>query len=232
MRIFSTSLAAVAAIGLSLTAASAADMALPAPLPSAPQFSWTGCYVGIQGGGGAMDDTFSGEHGAGAVAGGQAGCNYQTGILVFGIEGDGLWSGLTDTFTNSTSPDFTQLSAHNRWDFDVAGRLGVAFNNVLIYGKAGWVWGRFDFNDTALFSGALVATVTANATLDGLLIGVGAEYAFGPHLSAKFEYNYWNFAAQSVNSFVNSAGLAPFTNTNSQSAEAHVVKVGFNVRFP
>ena len=77
-------------------AASAADLAvkaMPYAAP-APAFSWTGCYVGVhagagvfhdqgfQSGGGITADLRADRHGIGGLAGGQIGCNYQTGMLV------------------------------------------------------------------------------------------------------------------------------------------------------
>lgn len=66
--------------------------------------------------------------------------------------------------------------------------------------------------------------------MDGLLIGLGGEYAFAPHRSAKFEYNYWNFGAQNVTIADTTADVVSQFNT-SASANAHVVKAGFNYRF-
>ena len=61
----------------------------PAPFIAAPVFSWTGCYVGVHGGGGVMRDNWTDENGSGGLAGGQVGCNYQDGNWVFGVEGEG-----------------------------------------------------------------------------------------------------------------------------------------------
>src|SRR6266850_165367 len=99
--------AAVAASAIfRIGAASAADLAArPMPYAApAPVFSWTGCYVGVHGGGGVLLDQgfqasagFADRHGVGGLAGGQIGCNYQTGMLVLGIEGEGFWSGMKVT---------------------------------------------------------------------------------------------------------------------------------------
>ena len=40
-------------------------------------------------------------HGTGAIAGGQLGCNYQDGNWVFGLEGEGYWSGIKGTTATS-----------------------------------------------------------------------------------------------------------------------------------
>src|SRR5437899_10282718 len=85
-------------------AASAADMAVKAApyAAPAPVFSWTGCYVGVHGGAGVLLDqgfqsNIDDRHGIGGLAGGQIGCNYQIGMLVLGIEGEGFWSGMKVT---------------------------------------------------------------------------------------------------------------------------------------
>jgi outer membrane immunogenic protein len=110
-KLLNGSVVALATIGGS--AAMAADMPLKAP-PPPPVFSWTGCYVGIEGGyawgrsrhrapnfggplagqifvGGAeITDTFDVS---GGTAGFEYGCNQQFGnYWVFGIEGDWSWS--------------------------------------------------------------------------------------------------------------------------------------------
>jgi outer membrane immunogenic protein len=174
-------------------AVSAADLAvkaMPYAAP-APAFSWTGCYVGVHGGAGVFHDQgfrsgggittdLSGDrHGVGGLAGGQIGCNYQIGMLVLGIEGEGFWSGMKITIDRfggiNGSTLLESASIRNKWDYDVAGRFGVAFDRALVYGKAGWVAGRFDWNATDVNCTFVCTTTQASATLDGLLIGLGLE---------------------------------------------------------
>jgi outer membrane immunogenic protein len=110
--------AAAIAGALSLSAASAADLARPytkAPPLIEPVWSWTGFYVGANGGyswGRSRTDasffntvtgvpvvlpagsvTSSGFDMNGGVAGGQAGYNWQTNNWVWGLEADIQWSG-------------------------------------------------------------------------------------------------------------------------------------------
>jgi outer membrane immunogenic protein len=93
----------------------AADIAVKAPPspPPATPYSWTGCYAGINGGGGWVEHTgglasigepdttaaaedvaagaipsFFGLRPDGALGGGQIGCDWQTGIWVLGGEAD------------------------------------------------------------------------------------------------------------------------------------------------
>jgi outer membrane immunogenic protein len=240
---------------LGLTTAEAADfpVKVPAPVAAAP-FSWTGFYVGALAGAGVLHDsgwtpaaqTVSVDRdGIGALAGGQFGYNYQMGMLVLGIEGEGFWSSLSDgaNFSQSgTGFAYATGKISNHWDADIAGRFGLAFDRALIFGKAGWVTGGFNWNYTQAFNsfGSPPAPLTtpymetANATLNGLLIGVGLEYAFASHWSTKFEYDYLGFQNQDV-LFTRSgsgSGTPPF-NTYKQtvSTNKNIFKIGVNYLF-
>jgi outer membrane immunogenic protein len=229
-----TIIAALSAAGLSAgmgTAASAADLP-PAPgyakAPIAPAYNWTGCYVGVHAGGGIIGTGFvngtgSTDGGGGALAGGQAGCNYQAGQFVFGLEGEGAWSGITDRFHEIATDGFTETqTSRNRWDADLALRVGFAVDRTLVYGKAGAAFGSFEFkNDESGFFSHGQPT-----TLNGLLLGAGIEYAFASNWTAKLEYNVIDFVAKDI-SFTSTNG--PFI--DSQSAKMQTVKVGVNYRF-
>jgi outer membrane immunogenic protein len=230
-------------------AAAAADMAVKArPYAPAPVFSWTGCYVGIHGGAGVLlDQGFQGggggpsdRHGIGGLAGGQIGCNYQVGMLVLGIEGEGFWSGMKvtqDQFGGINGSTLTaSASIKNKWDYDVAGRFGVAFERALVYGKAGWVAGRFDWNSATVNCTFVCTATQASATLDGLLIGLGLEYAFFNNWTAKFEYDYLGFDSKNVLFTTTCSGNFCFpspitTNLQNVSADKHIFKVGLNYKF-
>lgn len=105
--------------GMLATPALAADMPVKAPPPPPPMPTWTGCYLGINGGGdwARWRDTWTGiteaptgfAVGAATVLpaaanatldsssvllGGQIGCNNQTGSFVLGVEGDLDWDNL------------------------------------------------------------------------------------------------------------------------------------------
>ena len=96
-------------LALPLTAVRAAD--LPVKAPTAAAYNWSGCYVGLNGGGGGSGTSFTTTIGTGThltpadaalvstagtgsannpnfLGGGQAGCNWQSGTLVYGLEGD------------------------------------------------------------------------------------------------------------------------------------------------
>jgi outer membrane immunogenic protein len=243
------SLSAAVAVSamLGIGAASAADLPMKAlPMASAPAFSWTGCYIGVHAGAGVLHDQGfqaiiqapSDRHGVGGLAGGQIGCNYQTGRLVFGIEGEGFWSGMKvtqDAFGGGINGNTIEgtASIKNKWDYDFAARFGIALDRALIYGKAGWVFGGFDWNYADTFPGTY--RNQASATLDGLLIGVGLEYAFTNNWTAKFEYDYLGFNAQNVHyteALTCSGPCKVLTGfTQNVSADKHIFKVGLNYLF-
>jgi hypothetical protein len=110
-------------IALAATTASAAAADLgrrqpyyPAPAPVyAPLFSWTGFYIGVNGGGGFGSsnwDSTGSRDVSGGVIGGTVGYNYQFGQVVAGIEGDVDWSGINGT-TNNLCPFGCKTS--NNW---------------------------------------------------------------------------------------------------------------------
>jgi outer membrane immunogenic protein len=173
------------------------------------------------------------RHGVGGLAGGQIGFNYQTGMLVFGIEAEGFWSGMKatqDQFFLSGPVGNTwsgAASVKNKWEYDVAGRFGIALERALIYGKAGWVFGGFDWYASNIF----LDSNQGSATLDGLLIGLGLEYAFTNNWTAKFEYDYLGFNAKNASFTSSCPTCTPFTFTHNVSADKHIFKVGFNYLF-
>ena len=123
-------LAGAALIALLGGSASAADLAVKArPLPPAPVWSWTGFYIGINGGGsiGVNSSTQSATFTAtgiatsgllsntnrfvptGGVFGGQLGYNWQVANWVFGVEADWQWSSQKDSNTFCAPPGSVDL---------------------------------------------------------------------------------------------------------------------------
>lgn len=159
-----------AMLGLSeIGAATAADMAVKArPLPVVAPYSWTGCYVGVEGGGswgrdrtisnGTNNGVDNGTGGAlktttdisGGLVGGTLGCNYQVNQWVFGIEGDNSWSGeqgsssLVPPFNTSFREDLSQS-----WIATIRGRVGFVVNQkLLFYGTAGGAFADLRFTNS------------------------------------------------------------------------------------
>jgi outer membrane immunogenic protein len=163
-------------------------------------------------------------------------------MLVLGIEGEGFWSGMkvnVDRFGGiNGSTLFESATVRNKWDFDIAARFGIAFDRALVYGKAGWVAAGFDWNAADVNCGNFCTVTQGSSTLDGLLIGLGLEYAFTTNWTTKFEYDYLGFGSKNVSfktTCVTNPGLCGpsgiVTTTQNVSADKHIFKVGINYLF-
>ena len=139
--------------------------------------------------------------------------------MVFGVEGDAAWSNIANRFSHTTTTGFMAVSRdRQRWNADIAARAGIAFDRALLYGKAGVAEGRFAFFTSDTFGDLL----QGGATLTGLLLGLGIEYAFAPNWSAKLEYNHVGYLSRTVD-------LA--TLNISESTTTNIVKAGINYKF-
>jgi opacity protein-like surface antigen len=242
-------LLAGATFGLSSTAI-AADMPVKAPVIPQAVYNWSGFYAGVHAGyGGGMKDWERINFPAsGALAGGQFGFNQQVGNLVFGLEADASWSGMKGSrFEDISFPfqvsDFNQTVA-TKIDSVVsaAGRLGVAVDRWLVYGKGGLAWARETHTENQLSTitgvGAQTVSIAGSETRQGWLAGVGAEYAFLGNWSVKAEYDYLDFSNHNdvilAGTQTNFAGVTTNTATPAPGMRIlerlHVAKVGLNYR--
>jgi hypothetical protein len=135
---------AFVALAATTAIAAAADLARRAPYyPAsapvyAPLFSWTGFYIGINGGGGFGSsnwDLTGSRTVSGGLVGGTVGYNYQFGQAVAGIEGDVDWSGINGSTSNNVCPFGCKTS--NSWLATVRGRLGYAADSFMPYVTGG-----------------------------------------------------------------------------------------------
>jgi outer membrane immunogenic protein len=228
-------------------AANAADLRVKAPpRPVAPPpFSWSGFYIGGNLGGawshGTWTDSlfllnFDGGNNNGVfIGGGQVGFNYQVSNLVFGVEGDFDWAANNNNATSVITPVGTlQVTSNNRWISTLAGRLGVAFDRVLLYAKGGGGWvGADSFTVTNLTTPATF-TGGGSTTLSGWVVGGGLEWAFADNWSARVEYDYLGLNSRTIFIPAGSlvlAGGGPDTFTTSGNRNVQMLTVGLNYRF-
>jgi outer membrane immunogenic protein len=239
------------AVALSAGQALAADLP-PAPAPRAPAayvpttavvYNWSGFYIGANGGyafangdatytattpfltGGTLA---SGDLNGGFV-GGQAGFNWQTGALVLGIEGDWQWAWQETNNGTGTAcgTTFTCTANHKvNWFGTARGRIGGAFDRVLLYATGGGAW----MNVTSQFNVGTASVFDQSSTLGGWTAGAGVEVAFSENFSAKLEYLYI-----SVSDFTASGTIpvpAGGTLTETTTITNNVIRAGLNFRFP
>lgn len=234
----------------------AADLTPPPPVPA---FTWSGLYVGAQIGylwgqdnapwsGTANDlDPAAGSFGLGqqgVIGGAHVGYNLQLNPwFVIGLEAsvDGTSASRTVTvpvadFAGDTFGSFT-ARATAPVQGSVRGRIGVAFDRVLVFGTGGVGITSFntsDFDRTGFFTGDPTANTTISGTRAGFTAGGGVEYAVTDNWSVRAEYRYTNFGHTTD---------FPFTNPNNNVLPAggnfavshhlteNQVQVGFSYRF-
>ena len=120
-------------------------------------------------------------------AGGTVGYNWQFSSIVAGIEADGAWASLTSSASAGGITATAKVDALST----VRGRVGVAFDQVLLYGTGG-----FAIADTKLSASAFGVGISDSKTLAGWTAGAGIEWMFMPHWSLKAEYLYRSFSSQ------------------------------------
>jgi outer membrane immunogenic protein len=231
------------------SAAMAADMPLKAPPPPV-LFSWTGCYVGIEGGGawGRSQHRFPQAAGpfvvggpvfiggvnatdtfnvSGGVAGVEYGCNQQFGSnWVFGLEGDWSWSskrGTANDILPAGNPLITS-ETKERWVSTSRMRIGYTWDRAWLYVTGGFAAARVDLNVDATAIG--FGILTDRKTVYGWTAGAGFEYAFLNNWSLKVEYLYMNFGENRYLTLP-PAGFGQ----RSFTLDDHIVRAGLNWRF-
>lgn len=150
----------------------------------------------------------------GFLGGAQAGYNYQTGVMVFGIEGDILGADL-----KGKTDCFLVLNCTNKieWMADITGRFGVTVGDrglVYVKGGAAWAGANVGINQSVSLASTLGPGFVANGSINGSAsttvfggtLGTGVEYAFMPGWSAKIEYDYYDFGSKSVNVPITAGG--------------------------
>lgn len=209
--------------------------AAPAMVTAAPVYNWTGFYIGVNVGGTFAHDTdtatFSGgplaglsatgsSNGNGAVAGGQAGFNWQSDAFVFGVEGDFDWSGLRGSDTSGIISQTTKMP----WIATIRGRAGAAFDRVLVYGTAGAAFVDFSQNISAAGFGSLFNASSVNA---GWTAGAGVESAFAQNWTARVEYLF----VDTNLSLSGNLNLIGGSLSHSGTLDQNIIRGGINYKF-
>jgi outer membrane immunogenic protein len=219
----------------------AADMYVQAPM-YVP--TWTGCYVGGHAGYGvATSNSYyaspaspvidpngfftTGEFiqnfdNNGFTGGGQAGCQQQFGVFLWGLEGD--WSSFSNGASHSFAGGFSEgggvtfsqtfnqsFSYSSLWS--VRGRFGMILSDVYhLYATAGvgGAKGSYaysgSYNETAI--GVCACASLANnvgISPSGFVIGAGAEWKIWPSFVVGAEYLHYSLASNTI---------IPFTTTS------------------
>ena len=217
---------AIAALLLAPCAANAADLpSYKAPAYVAPLYAnWTGFYVGLNGGYGwgkadvsNVFGDFTTDSTNGWLIGATLGYNYQTGMWVWGIEGDLDWSLIKGNSSNVLACGGGTCEVKDTWFGTLRGRVGYAgWNNFMPYLTGG-----------GAFAGLKVSPDTGGTfshTAMGWTVGAGVEYAAWSNWSMKLEYLYADLGKSTCGADV--CGV-----DTEIEPKVNIVRVGFNYRF-
>jgi outer membrane immunogenic protein len=225
----------------------AADLA-PRPYKAMPMavYNWTGLYVGGHVGGSWVDEnatllsttgpllnplgTVIGGNRSGFLGGVQAGYNYQVSNWVLGVGADASWTDVsvaTATAATLIPGGVTNTQGRTNWYVTATGRIGYAWNNVLVYGKGGAAWINENYSGSASALGNTVTTNPITDTRSGWTAGAGVEYGFAPNWSVFAEYDYLAFGSKNYTVTAN----VPVTSVTSIKTNIDVFKLGANLRF-
>jgi outer membrane immunogenic protein len=219
------------------------------PVPS--PCDWTGFYVGVNAGVAEFQPTLTDldySEGYGSLAysntafigGGQLGYNWQMNNLVLGLEVDASGS----TADVRIRHDFGSITPGHTFNDDKASvdflgtirpRIGVAFQNALLYVTAGGAyahgsWEQFVVNPTFSIQDEFWKGEDWRWGWTG---GGGLEYMLGCHWTLRAEVLYTHLGSDTVN------GVLPNNPTNTHDArlqwrfddDIYNVRVGINYKF-
>jgi outer membrane immunogenic protein len=225
-KLIKTGLAALALLAVPF-AAQAADMPIKGPYyKGTPRsviayYNWTGFYAGIVAGYafGSSDWTSPAVSNSptGFLAGGTIGYNWQSGAIVYGVEGDWSWSNVKDSVRCGA---VGTCETRQDWFGTARGRIGYAFDRWLPYVTGGAAFARLKATNTNPgFS-------SATSTQIGWTAGVGLEYAILGNWTAKIEYLYAD-----LGSFDCGTACGPLASGNNVSFTENIVRAGLNYKF-
>lgn len=218
----------------------AADLSIyrKAAAAAAPEYDWSGFYVGVAGGYGFGNHDLNNATGPattlgnatanyssqGGLGGGEIGYEWQSGHIVLGVETDFFGADINGDDSSAvaagTFPITTVDKDSLRWTGTLRARGGIAVDRLLLFFTGGWAYGDIDHTSTDPAFGTDQFTVHAN----GLTAGGGLAYALSDNLIGKFEYRYYNFDSYSRTP---PTGALPYKVDSTYS----VVTVGLDYKF-
>ena len=222
------------ALGADLLRKSPAIISGPSPLSSVPASNWSGFYLGANAGGGmssvgtqtlaeivnqGLVATKLNMDRSGAMGGLQAGYALQSGAIVYGLEGDigfGALRGSLNVSTLNGAASATLKSSVTALG-TMRGRVGYAFDTVLLYGTGGFATIYHEGKAVGMTAAGVNAAGALREWVPGWTLGVGSEYALSNNVSLKLEYLY--------------ARMSNRVLTQSVTHSLNLLRAGVNYRF-
>ena len=228
---------ATALLGTTSVQAADALTSLYSPTPAAQSFDWSGAYIGVVGGLGMWNSTFSDFDenmsygsvdlsGWGGSLGATMGYNVQMGSVVVGVEGDVNWSNLGASFYDNNYD-----AQHDRvwnWYSTLRLRAGLAQDNALFYATAGLAAVGVDFvgDDSPPNACGDDYGYCLDETVLGLALGGGVEMEVADNMSVKLEGLYIGLPTSYADD-----EYAGDEDAYAVSSSAFIARAGLNWRF-
>jgi len=202
----------------------AASPAMAADVEPVQIYDWSGFYIGLNAGAawnntsvddnindpllpdsvrGRLEDSFTDDQTV-FTGGGEIGYNWQMDSIVLGLEADFNYLGFdSNRDRNGTIGEFgnfrSELGTKMDWFGTVRGRLGFAFDNVMIFGTGGLAYGNMEADGTLVSNNGDVWKGKASDTNVGWTVGGGIEYAPSQNWVIGAEYLYVDLGSSDFN---------------------------------
>jgi outer membrane immunogenic protein len=239
----SLALLSVGSIGLAADLPARMPIATPSPFAPQAASSWEGFYAGVHAGYGQTSDDKVGIHHVGpgggnvrnvggnlkpggGLGGLQAGYNWQSGAVVFGLEADASYLAGKSSFTGAYPAPIGGVittSASKGFAGSLRSRLGYSFGNVLVYGTGGVSVTQIKY-DLSPVGGVPLSTNNARIAP---IFGAGVEYAFNNNWSARAEGLYTAISLRKLPYTPGAAGQVSTLETQSHWQ----ARIGINYKF-
>jgi outer membrane immunogenic protein len=202
------------------------------------------CGLGVPGDAPAIGAALTGSYSkSGFIGGGEAGYNWQIGPAVYGLEIDlqnfrGASTSAT-VFSDGSfriaagTPVSLTSSTDANWLSTIRGRVGYAFDRLLIYGTGGFALTRLRTTFTESDPTPGQGSWTQSSNKAGWVAGGGVEWMLTKNWSVKAEYLHVHFDAITASGTIASPTGAAYANAISTSADltAEIARAGVNYKF-
>ena len=245
-KLFAIAMLSLGALSSATFSSAAADLpstkSAPAAVYAPPIFTWTGLYIGVNGGGGSARFSRQGSYDGydvsdstsshGYFAGIQAGYNYQfSQNFVIGLEADLQLANFAKTFScgagygGGTCNDDSSRAGYDIRSFGTARvRLGYAMDKMLFFVTGGYAFANIKYD---AFDYLPDNSKSASKTVSGYALGGGVEYAISTNWSVKGEYLHLGFNRKTIDPIPSST---PDYVVRVKSS-ADIARIGINYRF-
>lgn len=150
----------------------------------------------------------------GALLGAQVGHNWQSGAMVYGVEGGLNLSRTRDSISMGPASASMRINSFA----DLRGRVGYAMNDGLIYATGGLSAGRIQY----AASDGVTSDINETYNRLGYSVGLGYEQQIGNNWSMRGEYSYTQYRGRDLTDGVHTTRATP---------DFHSVRFGLNRRF-